>query len=106
MLQQHVWAQADPQSADTLEESAFPETQYALATLDRISDTFRQGTSDDRKRLGGGECTVFLVDLVYRGIMTLMTMGQGRPSTLVRDRIESLKWLLRRTRNRWLLAGK
>lgn len=53
-----------------------------------------------------GQCTFFLVGVVYQGLLALMTIGQGNPSAEISETITTLIWLLDHIRGRWPLAGK
>lgn len=82
----------------------FVETRSAIDTLCRISLALQQGSN--MIDLLQGQCTFFLVGVVYQGLLTLMTIGQGNPSAEISETITTLTWLLERIRDRWPLAGK
>lgn len=88
-------------STEEAEIHTFVETRSAFDTLCRISLSLQQGYDDL-----GGECTFFLAHVVYQAISTLMTIGQGNPSTEIKDSIKTLSWLLHHIKGSWPLASK
>ena len=81
------------------------ESHHAIETLDKIASYLQLGR--DEQFLLGNECTVYLVDVIYRTISTLMSLGQGSPTFELTDKIDRLKWFLRtHFTSRWPLAGK
>ena len=82
----------------------FVETRSAIDTLCRIALALRQGSH--MIDLLQGQCTFFLVGVVYQGLLALITIGQGNPSAEISDTITTLSWLLEHIRGRWPLAGK
>lgn len=105
LLQQHYWEQIKgPTTAEVIEKHTFEETYYAFETLCRISRTLQE--EESKYLVGGGECTFFLADVIYRASMALVTLGQGTPSGELKSRMAALKWLMRRLQPRWPLTGK
>ncbi|KAF4451661.1 hypothetical protein F53441_5340 [Fusarium austroafricanum] len=101
VLQQHHWQHGNPAMGDHI----FPETESALDTLERISTTLRQGGSYSCNSIEGGHCSLFFVELVYRGMLVLITMSQRRPTPEVQSKKESMKWLLSHIQKRWPLVA-
>jgi hypothetical protein len=82
----------------------FVETRSAIDTICRIALALQQGSN--MVDLLQGQCTFFLVGVVYQGLLALMTIGQGNPSAEITETITTLRWLLEHIRSRWPLAGK
>jgi hypothetical protein len=87
-----------------VQQHTFVETHNALDTLCRIALSIQQGsyTLD----LWQGQCTFFLVGVVYQGISALLTIRKGKPLAEIEESITILRWLLRHLRTRWLLSSK
>ncbi|KAK2594036.1 hypothetical protein QQS21_008255 [Conoideocrella luteorostrata] len=105
LLQEHHWEEEKLNSTPGTKQNTFTETDSALETLDRISMTLRKAGHDGQQSLQGGNCTLFLVNLVYRALLVLMTIGRGQDATVIQNKKESLTWLLSHTRRRWPIAG-
>lgn len=82
----------------------FDETRSAIDTLCRIALALQKGSN--MVDLLQGQCTFFLVGVVYQGLLALMTIGQGNPSAEIISTTATLTWLLEHVRSRWPLAGK
>lgn len=104
LLQNHFWEQLKVKSTQEVQKHMFVETQSAIDTLCRIASGIHLGTNIID--LPQGQCTFFLVGIVYQGLSALITIGQGNPSADIRDTMTTLRWLLEHVRGRWPLAGK
>lgn len=104
VLQQHYW-QVKLKTTLEVTEEIFPETQSAVDTLDRISTSLRGG-GDALRALGDARCTVLFVDLVYKALLVLLTIGASQAIIGFENKKESLKWLLSHLSKRWPLAGR
>lgn len=104
LLQQHLWERLNVRSTQEAQQHTFMETRSAIDTLCRIALELQQGSNmvDPLQ----GQCTFFLVGVVYQGLLALMTIGQGNPSAEISETITTLSWLLEHIRGRWPLAGK
>jgi hypothetical protein len=91
-------------SEHEVQQHTFPETRNAIDTLCRLASALQQGSN--MVDLQQGQCTFFLVGLVYQGISALMTIGKGNPSAEITERMNELRWLLRHIKSRWPLAGE
>ena len=91
-------------STQEVQQHMFVETRSAIDTLCRIALALQQGSN--MIDLLQGQCTFFLVGVVYQGLLALITVGQGNPSGEISDTITTLTWLLEHIRGRWPLAGK
>lgn len=91
-------------SKQEVQQHTFVETRNAIDTLCRIASALQQGSN--MVDLRHGQCTFFLVGVVYQGVSALMTIGQGNPSAEIRESITALRWLLRHIRTRWPLSGE
>ncbi|KAF5582078.1 Zn(II)2Cys6 transcription factor [Fusarium pseudocircinatum] len=100
LLQQHYW-RSEPDSTPNV----FPETISALETLVRISATLREGGYDLWQHLEDGRCSLFLVELVYQGMLVLLRMGKVWLVEDVQSKKESLTWLLSHMGRRWPLVA-
>ncbi|KAF4335867.1 Zn(II)Cys6 transcriptional activator [Fusarium beomiforme] len=105
LLQQHYWQQMNLEAEHGSTYNIFPETQYALETLVRISTTLCEGGYSLWQYLEDGRCSLFLVELVYQGMLVLLRMGKGRPDIQVQEKKESLSWLLSHMGKRWPLVA-
>ncbi|EEA22376.1 hypothetical protein TMatcc_008182 [Talaromyces marneffei ATCC 18224] len=103
LLQQHLWERLNVRSTQEAQQHTFMETRSAIDTLCRIALELQQGSNmvDPLQ----GQCTFFLVGVVYQGLLALMTIGQGNPSAEISETITTLSWLLEHIRGRWPLAG-
>ncbi|QGI94899.1 hypothetical protein CEK26_007968 [Fusarium fujikuroi] len=106
LLQQHYWRQMGHESHHDSTPNVFPETISALETLDRISTTLREGGYDLWQHLEDGRCSLFLVELVYQGMLVLLRMGEIWLAEDVQSKKDSLGWLLSHVGKRWPLVGK
>lgn len=104
LLQDSCWGQLEVRSKQEVQQYTFVETRNAIDTLCRLASTLQQGSN--MVDLQHGQCTFFLVGVVYQGLSALMTIGKGNPSAEVKERINTLRWLLRHIRTRWPLSGK
>lgn len=91
-------------SEHEVQQHTFLETRHAIDTLCRLASALQQGSN--MVDLQQGQCTFFLVGLVYQGISALMTIGNGNPSTEIKESITELRWLLRHIKGRWPLASE
>ncbi|KAI1053004.1 hypothetical protein LB506_010091 [Fusarium annulatum] len=76
-----------------------------LETLDRISKTLREGGYDLWQHLEDGRCSLFLVELVYQGMLVLLRMGEVWLAEDVQSKKDSLGWLLSHVGKRWPLVA-
>lgn len=106
LLQQHYWQQPGHESDQVSTRNIFPETISALETLVRISATLREGGYELSQHLEDGRCSLFLVELVYQGMLVLLRMGQVWLAEDVQSKKESLAWLLSHMEQRWPIVGK
>ena len=106
LLQQHYWRRAGHEPEHDSTPNIFPETISALETLDRISTTLREGGYDLWQHLEDGRCSLFLVELVYQGMLVLLRMGKVWLAEDLQRKKESLGWLLSHMGKRWPLVGK
>ncbi|KAI1013224.1 hypothetical protein LB503_001313 [Fusarium chuoi] len=106
LLQQHYWRRAGHASKHDSTPDIFPETIAALETLDRISKTLCEGGYELWQHLEDGRCSLFLVELVYQGMLVLLRMGEVWLAEDVQRKKESLGWLLSHVGKRWPLVGK
>ncbi|EMT62993.1 hypothetical protein FOC4_g10013187 [Fusarium odoratissimum] len=105
LLQQHYWRRAGHELEHDSTPNIFPETISALETLDRISTTLREGGYDLWQHLEDGRCSLFLVELVYQGMLVLLRMGKVWLAEDVQRKKESLGWLLSHMGKRWPLVA-
>ncbi|KAF5713252.1 Zn(II)2Cys6 transcription factor [Fusarium globosum] len=89
----------------TSRQLAFCKTISALETLDRISTTLREGGYDLWQHLEDGRCSLFLVELVYQGMLVLLRMGEVWLADDVQSKKDSLGWLLSHVGKRWPLVA-
>ncbi|KAF5542006.1 Zn(II)Cys6 transcriptional activator [Fusarium mexicanum] len=101
---QHYWRQPDESEQDST-PNIFPETISALETIIRISATLREGGYELWQHLEDGRCSLFLVELVYQGMLVLLRMGKVWLAEEVQSKKESLTWLLSHMGKRWPLVG-
>ncbi|KAF5975507.1 Zn(II)2Cys6 transcription factor [Fusarium bulbicola] len=101
---QHYWRQPDESEQDSTPD-IFPETISALETIVRISATLREGGYELWQHLEDGRCTLFLVELVYQGMLVLLRMGKVWLAEEVQSKKLSLAWLLSRIGKRWPLVA-
>ncbi|EWG41163.1 hypothetical protein FVEG_03320 [Fusarium verticillioides 7600] len=106
LLQQHYWQQPGHESDQHSTRNIFPETIFALETLVRIPATLREGGYELSQYLEDGRCSLFLVELVYQGMLVLLRMVQVWLAEDVQSKKESLAWLLSHMGKRWPLVGK
>ncbi|KAF5984313.1 Zn(II)2Cys6 transcription factor [Fusarium coicis] len=104
LLQQHYWQQPGHESDQDSIPNIFPETISALETLVRISATLREGGYELSQYLEDGRCSLFLVELVYQGMLVLFRMGKVWLAEDVQSKKESLTWLLSHMGKRWPLV--
>ncbi|EED22258.1 conserved hypothetical protein [Talaromyces stipitatus ATCC 10500] len=104
LLQQHLWQRLKVKSTQEAQQHTFIETRIAIDTLCRIASALQERSN--MVDLLQGQCTFFLVNIVYQGVSALMTIGQGNPSAEIRESIDTLSYLLGNIRSRWPLAGK
>ncbi|KAG5811816.1 hypothetical protein H9Q74_004755 [Fusarium xylarioides] len=81
------------------------QTFSALETLVQISTTLREGGYELWQHLEDGRCSLFLVELVYQGMLVLLRMGKVWLAADVQSKKESLTWLLSHMGKRWPLVG-
>ncbi|KAH7224221.1 hypothetical protein BKA60DRAFT_283682 [Fusarium oxysporum] len=105
LLQQHYWRRAGHEPEHDSTPNIFPETISALETLDRISTTLREGGYDLWQHLEDGRCSLFLVELVYQGMLVLLRMDKVWLAEEVQRKKESLGWLLSHMGKRWPLVA-
>ncbi|KAF5626830.1 Zn(II)2Cys6 transcription factor [Fusarium tjaetaba] len=105
LLQQHYWQQPGHESEQDSARNIFPETISALETLVRISATLREGGYELSQYLEDGRCSLFLVELVYQGMLVLLRMGKVWLAEDVQSKKESLTWLLSHMGKRWPLVA-
>ncbi|EXA44078.1 hypothetical protein FOVG_05583 [Fusarium oxysporum f. sp. pisi HDV247] len=105
LLQQHYWRRAGHEPEHDSTPNIFPETISALETLDRISTTLREGGYDLWQHLEDGRCSLFLVELVYQGMLVLLRMDKVWFAEEVQRKKESLGWLLSHMGKRWPLVA-
>ncbi|KAK0387943.1 hypothetical protein NLU13_4187 [Sarocladium strictum] len=109
LLQQQQWQKQPRNFPETPPaeqgDLIFPETYSAIDTLDRISKMVQHDDMEDCPSPGRGQSTLFLVELVYLTISTMMMIKEGLPSVEFDDKIQSLRWLLKCMVSRWHLAG-
>ncbi|EXL70744.1 hypothetical protein FOPG_13431 [Fusarium oxysporum f. sp. conglutinans race 2 54008] len=105
LLQQHYWRRAGHEPEHDSTPNIFPETISALETLDRISTTLREGGYDLWQHLEDGRCSLFLVELVYQGMLVLLRMGKVWLAEDLQRKKESLGWLLSHMGKRWPLVA-
>ncbi|KAF5563752.1 Zn(II)2Cys6 transcription factor [Fusarium phyllophilum] len=106
LMQQHYWKQPGHGSEQVSTPNIFPETISALETLVQISTTLREGGYELWQHLEDGRCSLFLVELVYQGMLVLLRMGKFWLAKDVQNKKESLTWLLSHMGKRWPLVGK
>ncbi|KAF5627038.1 Zn(II)Cys6 transcriptional activator [Fusarium sp. NRRL 52700] len=82
----------------------FEATSRRLAFF-RISATLREGGYDLWQHLEDGRCSLFLVELVYQGMLVLLRMGKVWLAEDVQSKKESLDWLLSHMGKRWPLVA-
>ncbi|KAF7556350.1 hypothetical protein G7046_g6322 [Stylonectria norvegica] len=104
LLQQYIWDSAGVRSTQQAYDHMLGETSLVFDTLDRIAIYLQLG--HEEQSLMGNECTIFLVDVLYRAIMALHTLGQGKPSPAIAEQTSHLKWFLGHIQTRWSLAAK
>jgi hypothetical protein len=104
LLQENYWEQLQLRSEYEVQQHTFVETRNAINTLCRIATALQQGSN--MVDLQQGQCTFFLVGLVYQGISALMTIENGDPSVEIKESIIVLRWLLRHIRSRWPLSSE
>ncbi|KAF5565536.1 Zn(II)Cys6 transcriptional activator [Fusarium napiforme] len=102
---QHYWLLPGPESEQDSTPNIFPETISALETLVRISATLREGGYELSQYLEDGRCSLFLVELVYQGMLVLLRMGKVWLAEDVQSKKESLAWLLSHMGKRWPLVA-
>ncbi|KAF5694949.1 Zn(II)2Cys6 transcription factor [Fusarium denticulatum] len=102
---QHYWLQAGHESEQDSTSNIFLETISALETLVRISATLREGGYELWQHLEDGRCSLFLVELVYQGMLVLLRMGKVWLAEDVQTKKESLTWLLSHMGKRWPLVA-
>ncbi|KAF4497524.1 Zn(II)Cys6 transcriptional activator [Fusarium agapanthi] len=102
---QHYWRQLGHESEQDSTPKIFPETISALETLVRISATLREGGYELWQHLEDGRCSLFLVELVYQGMLVLLRMGKVWLEEDVQSKKESLTWLLLHMGKRWPLIA-
>ncbi|KAF5686919.1 Zn(II)Cys6 transcriptional activator [Fusarium circinatum] len=102
---QHYWRQPGHESEQDSTPNIFPETISALETLVRISATLREGGYELWQHLEDGRCSLFLVELVYQGMLVLLRMGKVWLAEEVQSKKESLAWLLSHMGKRWPLVA-
>src|SRR5687768_17597123 len=99
LLQNQRWQQRHQSSPETPPAEAndliYQETHSALETLDRMSKMVCHEDAGDGPSPRKGHSTLFLVELVYQAISTLMTIKEGFPPSEFQDKMESLRWLLK-----------
>ncbi|KAF4437173.1 hypothetical protein FACUT_5827 [Fusarium acutatum] len=105
LLQQHYWQRAGHESEQDSVPNIFPETISALETLVRISATLREGGYELWQHLEDGRCSLFLVELVYQGMLVLLRMSKVWLAEDVQSKKESLAWLLSHMGKRWPLVA-
>ncbi|KAG7413770.1 Transcription factor BOA15 [Fusarium oxysporum f. sp. rapae] len=105
LLQQHYWRRAGHESEQDSTPNIFPETLSALETLNRISTTLREGGYELWQHLEDGRCSLFLVELVYQGMLVLLRMSTVWLAEDVQSKKESLGWLLSHMGKRWPLVA-
>ncbi|KZZ92562.1 Transcription factor [Moelleriella libera RCEF 2490] len=105
LLQEHHWDETRFFPTHGAKQTTYTETHSALETLDRVSKTLREAGLEAKEDLESGNCTLFLVYLLYRALLVLTTIGRDQIGTEIQEKKESLKWLLARTRSRWPVAG-
>lgn len=105
LLQEHHWDETRFFSTHGAKQTTYTETHSALETLDRVSKTLREAGLEAKEDLESGNCTLFLVNLLYRALLVLTTIGRDQTGTEIQEKKKSLKWLLARTRSRWPVAG-
>lgn len=91
-------------SEEELLQHTLVETHDAIDTICQIASTLQQGSN--MVDLQHGQCTFFLVGVVYQAVSALMTLGKGTPSAEIKEQIVLLRWLLQHIRTRWPLSGE
>ena len=104
LLQDRYWQDVGVSSTKDIFENMFPETQPALDALTRMCVGMRAET--DHELVFEDELTVFLMQMMYQGASTLITIGQGSPDEDIRDRLSAFKWFLQYLQSRWRVASK
>ncbi|KAF5584943.1 Zn(II)Cys6 transcriptional activator [Fusarium subglutinans] len=104
-LEEHYWRQPGHESEQDSTPNIFPETISALETLVRISATLREGGYELWQHLEDGRCSLFLVELVYQGLLVLLRMGKVWLAEEVQSKKLSLAWLLSHMGKRWPLVA-
>lgn len=104
LIQENYWAQLQVRSEEELLQHTLVETHDAIDTICQIASTLQQGSN--LVDLQHGQCTFFLVGVVYQAVSALMTLGKGTPSAEIKAQIVLLRWLLQHIRTRWPLSGE
>lgn len=82
----------------------FPESRRVLEILTQMAASLRKDVEEGRTL--DEEFPVFLLQVAYQGALTTLEMGQGNLNDQLKERLETLKWLLEYIQPRWRVVGK
>ncbi|KAL6890493.1 hypothetical protein GGI43DRAFT_425599 [Trichoderma evansii] len=103
LLQEYHWRRVRISSTEEAYIHMFPESRRVLEILTQMAASLRKDVEEGRTL--DEEVPVFLMQVVYQGALATIEMGQGNLNDQLKERLETLKWLLQYIQPRWRVLG-
>lgn len=104
LLQEYHWRRVGISSTEEAYIHMFPESRRVLKILMHMASSLRKDIEEGRTL--DEEFPVFLLQVLYQIALLTIEMGQGNPNEELKERLDTLKWLLQHIESRWRVAGK